>query len=96
MNKKHEYVMKCFSKTTVLKNLKYVVRLIEKQVRSIEPGRGLKNFYNKISIDRKIDWINRNRQRLTKFFEKTQFFFKKKTKHILETPQSSEIDEQKA
>ena len=47
-------------KELFLKNLKYDVRLIEKQVRSIEPGRGLKNFYNKISIDRKIDWINRN------------------------------------
>ena len=28
------------SQRTVLKNLKYNVRLIEKQVRSIEPGRG--------------------------------------------------------
>ena len=27
-----------------LKNLKYDVRLIEKQVRSIEPGRGSQNF----------------------------------------------------
>ena len=29
---------------TVLKNLKYDLRLIEKQVRSIEPGRGSQNF----------------------------------------------------
>ena len=43
-----------------LKNLKHDVRLIEKQVRSIEPGRGSLNFLNKISINRKSDWINRN------------------------------------
>ena len=42
------------------KNLKHDVRLIEKQVRSIEPGRGSLNFLNKISIDQKFDWINRN------------------------------------
>ena len=47
-------------KEPFLKNLKHDVRLIEKQVRSIEPGRGSLNFLNKISIDRKIDWINRN------------------------------------
>ena len=32
------------------KNLKHNVRLIEKQVRSIEPGRGSLNFLNKILI----------------------------------------------
>ena len=32
------------SKNWFLKNLKYDVRLIEKQVRSIEPGRGSQNF----------------------------------------------------
>ena len=32
------------SQRTVLKNLKYDVRLIEKQVRSIEPRRGSQNF----------------------------------------------------
>ena len=48
------------SKTLFLKNLKHDVRLIEKQVRSIEPGRGSLNFLNKISIDRKSDWINQN------------------------------------
>ena len=47
-------------KELFLKNLKHNVRLIEKQVRSIEPGRGSLNFLNKISIDRKLDWINRN------------------------------------
>ena len=47
-------------KILFLKNLKHDVRLIEKQVRSIEPGRGSLNFLNKISIDRKSDWINRN------------------------------------
>ena len=47
-------------KALFLKNLKHDVRLIEKQVRSIEPGRGSLNFLNKISIDRKSDWINRN------------------------------------
>ena len=36
----------CFEtvKELLLKNLKYDVRLIEKQVRSIEPGRGSRNF----------------------------------------------------
>ena len=47
-------------KALFFKNLKHNVRLIEKQVRSIEPGRGSLNFLNKISIDRKSDWINRN------------------------------------
>ena len=32
------------SQRTVLKNLKYDIRLIEKQVRSIEPGRGSHKF----------------------------------------------------
>ena len=45
-------------KTLFLKNLNHDVQLIEKQVRSIEPGRGSLNFLNKISIDRKSDWIN--------------------------------------
>ena len=53
-------------KRPFLKNLKHDVRLIEKQVRSIEPGRGSLNFLNKISIDRKSYWINRN-------FGKTDF-----------------------
>ena len=47
-------------KTLFLKNWIHDVRLIEKQVRSIEPGRGSLNFLNRISIDRKSDWINRN------------------------------------
>ena len=38
-------------KTLFLKNLKHDVRLIEKQVLSIEPGKGSLNFLNKISID---------------------------------------------
>ena len=52
-------------KTLFLKNLKHDVRLIKKQVRSIEPGRGSPNFLNKISIDRKSDWINRNSGKTT-------------------------------
>ena len=47
-------------KELFLENLKHDVRLIEKQVRSIELGRGSLNFLNKISIERKSDWINRN------------------------------------
>ena len=47
-------------KELFLKNLKHDVRLIEKKVRLIEPGRGSLNFLNRISIDRKLDWINRN------------------------------------
>ena len=45
-------------KELFLKNLKHDVQLIEKQVRSIELGRGSLNFLNKISIDRKSDLIN--------------------------------------
>ena len=48
------------AKELFLKNLKHDVRLIKKQVRSIELGRGSQNFLNKISIDRKSDWINQN------------------------------------
>ena len=47
-------------KEQFLKNLKHDVQLIEKQVRSIEPGKDSLNFLNKILIDRKSDWINRN------------------------------------
>ena len=55
LKKMFETVKKLF-----FKNLKHDVRLIKKQVRSIEPGRGSLKFLNKISIDRKLDWINRN------------------------------------
>ena len=61
-------------KALFLKNLKHDVRLIEKQVRlikkqvrSIEPGKGSLNFLNKISIDRKSDWINRNSKKKIAF-----------------------------
>ena len=56
-------------KTLFLKNLKHDVQLIEKQVRSIEPGRGSLNFLTKNSIDRKSNWINRNSGK-NKFLEK--------------------------
>ena len=52
-------------KALFLKNLKHDIRLIEKQVRLIKPGRGSLNFLNKISIDRKSDWINRNSRKTT-------------------------------
>ena len=51
-------------KALFLKNLKHDVRLIEKQVRSIEPDKGSLNFLNKISIDQKSDWINRNSEKI--------------------------------
>ena len=51
-------------KALFLKNLKHDVRLIEKQVRSIEPGRGLLKFFKRILIDRKSDWINRNSEKI--------------------------------
>ena len=54
-------------KALFLKNLKHDVQLIEKQVRSIELGRGSLNFLNKISIDRKSDWINRNSKKKIAF-----------------------------
>ena len=56
-------------KTVFLKNLIHDVRLIEKQVRSIEPGRGLLKFFKRILIDRKSEWINRN-SRKNSFLEK--------------------------
>ena len=46
-------------KIHVLKNLIHNVRLIEKQVRSIEPDRGSLKFLKRISIDQKTAWINR-------------------------------------
>ena len=45
-------------KTEFLKNLIHDVRLIEKQVRSIEPGGGSLKILKRISIDQKIDQIN--------------------------------------
>ena len=63
-------------KELFLKNLKHDVRLIEKQVRSIEPGRGSLNLLNKISIDRKLDWINRNSGK-NSFLEKKNLIFLK-------------------
>ena len=53
------------SKYYLKKNLNHDVRLIEKQVQSIEPGRGSLNFLNRISIDRKSNWINRNSGKTT-------------------------------
>ena len=53
--------------------------------------RRLLKIFKTISIDRKTNWINRNKQRLTKFWGKTQFL-----KKNLETSQSIEIDEQNA
>ena len=55
-------------KELFLKNLKHDVRLIEKQVRSIEPGRYSIKFLNKILIDRKLDWINQNLKKKKKAF----------------------------
>ena len=48
------------SNTVFKKNLIHDVRLIEKQVRSIKPSRGSLKFLNAISIDRKVDSIDRN------------------------------------
>ena len=56
LKKCFESVKHCFRK----KNLIHDIRLIEKQVRSIKPGRGLLKFFKRISIDRKLDRINRN------------------------------------
>ena len=56
LKKCFESVKHCFKK----KNLIHDVQLIEKQVQSIEPGRGLLKFFKRISIDRKSDWMNRN------------------------------------
>ena len=62
-------------KDLFLKNLKHDVRLIKKQIRLIKPDRGSLNFLNKISIDRKLDWINRNSGK-NSFLEKKPDFLK--------------------
>ena len=59
LEREREKVLKSFEKmfeqvkTKFLKNLIHDVRLIEKQVRSIESGRGLLKFFKRIWIDRK-------------------------------------------
>ena len=65
-----------------LKNLIHDFRLIENQFRLIETDKGFFKNFKTILIDRKADWINRSRQRLTKFLErkkKTQFLKRTKT-----------------
>ena len=49
-------------------------QLIEKQIGSIKADRGFLKTFKTISIDRKTDWINRIRQRLTKFLRKNTVF----------------------
>ena len=78
-------------KELFLKNLKHNVRLIEKQVRSIEPSRGLLKFLNKISIDRKLDWINRNSGK-NNFGEKKPDFLKTYLKALNITKQMHEYE----
>ena len=48
-----KFLKKCFEsvKTLFKKNLIHNVRLIKKQVRSIEPSRGLLKFFKRILID---------------------------------------------
>ena len=62
------------SKHCFKKNLIHNVRLIEKQVRLIEPGRGSLKFLKRIPIDWKPDWINRNSRKTA--FRKITWFFK--------------------
>ena len=64
-----------FLKFKKKKNLIHNVRLIEKEVRSIEPGKGLLKFFKRILINRKSDWINRKSG-------KKHLFRKKKKKLI--------------
>ena len=54
------------------KNLIHDVRLIQKQVRSIEPGRGSLKFLNAILIDRKTDSIDWNCKKMN-FWKSTEF-----------------------
>ena len=54
------------------KNLIHNVRLIEKQLRSIEPGRDSLKFLNTISIDRKTDSIDQNCKKMN-FGKSTEF-----------------------
>ena len=60
------------SNTVFKKNLIYDVRLIEKQVRSIETGRGSLKILNTISIDQKTDSIDRNCKKMN-FWKSTEF-----------------------
>ena len=74
VGKREESLKKCFEwvKTLFKKNLIHDVQLIEKQVRSIEPGRGSLKFLNAISIDRKTDSIDRNCKKMN-FWKSTKF-----------------------
>ena len=75
VGEKEESLKKQFEqvKSEFLKNLIHEFQLIENQFRSIETDKGLLKHFKKNSIDRKIEWINRNWQRLTKFEEKYSF-----------------------
>ena len=77
VGKREESLKKCFEwvKTLFKKNLIHDVQLIEKQVRSIEPGRGLLKFFKMISIDQKSDWINQNSGK-KQLFRKITWFLK--------------------
>ena len=57
------------------KNLIHDVRLIEKQVQSIEPGKGSLKFFKRISIDRKSNWINRKSEKKKHLFRKSNLNF---------------------
>ena len=83
--KAKNFLKKCLSdlKLNFFKNIPYDFRLIEKQFRMIKTHRGSQKFLKTISIDWKTYSINRNRQRLTKFWEKHSFWksFRNNSKH---------------
>ena len=61
-------------KELFFKNLKQDVRLIEKQVRSIEPDKGSLKIFKRISIDRKSDQINQKSEKTS--FQKNNLILK--------------------
>ena len=68
-------------KSDFLKNLIHEFRLIENQFQLIETDRGSQTILNAISIDRKIDWINRKSKK-NSILEKITWFLKKLLKAL--------------
>ena len=60
-------------------------------VRLIELGRGSQNFFKKISIDQKLDWINRNSGK-NSFWEKKPDFLKSYRKALNITKKMHEYE----
>ena len=67
-------------KTEFLKNLIHEFRLIKNQFRLIETDRSSHKILKEISIDRKIDWINRKSGK--QHFRKNNLIFENTSQSI--------------